>query len=73
MKKPKITGRAEKESLHEYKNSCLKQKDIIELEKAVYESHDNKLVYTYVLKDLQKNIYKIGKTADPHSRFEPMR
>jgi hypothetical protein len=30
-------------------------------EKAI-ESHENKLVYTYVLKDIQKNIYKIGKT-----------
>jgi GH25 family lysozyme M1 (1,4-beta-N-acetylmuramidase) len=27
-------------------------------EKAIYESHENKLVYTYVLKDIQ-NIYKI--------------
>jgi hypothetical protein len=31
-------------------------------EKAIYESHENKLVYTYVLKDIQKNVYKIGRT-----------
>jgi hypothetical protein len=38
------------------------KKDIIDIqEKAIYESHENKLVYTYV-KDIQKNIYKIGKT-----------
>jgi hypothetical protein len=35
------------------------KKDIIDIqEKAIYESHENKLVYTYVLKDIQKNIYK---------------
>jgi hypothetical protein len=27
-------------------------------EKAIYESHENKLVYTYVLKDIQKNILR---------------
>jgi hypothetical protein len=27
---------------------------------------------TYVLKDIQKNIYKIGKTADPHARFKSL-
>jgi hypothetical protein len=32
------------------------KKDIIDIqEKAIYESHENKLVYTYVLKDIQKN------------------
>jgi ribosomal protein S3AE len=50
-------------SLQNAKNKGLK-KDIIDIqEKAIYESHENKLVYTYVLKDIQKNIYKIGKTA----------
>jgi hypothetical protein len=49
------------------------KKDIIDIqEKAIYESHENKLVYTYVLKDIQKNIYKIGKTADPHARFKSL-
>jgi hypothetical protein len=48
------------------------KKDIIDIqEKAIYESHENKLVYTYVLKDIQKNIYKIGKT-DPHARFKSL-
>lgn len=47
--------------------------DIIERrEKALYESHENKIVYTYILKDIVKNIYKIGKTADPHSRFKSL-
>jgi hypothetical protein len=40
--------------------------------KKVYPSHKNKLVYTYVLKDIKKNIYKIGKTADPHARFKSL-
>jgi hypothetical protein len=58
-----------KKSAERAKNKGLK-KDIIDIqEKAIYESHENKLVYTYVLKDIQKNIYKIGKTADPHARF----
>lgn len=30
----------------------------------------DKLIYTYVLKDLIKLIYKIGKTTNPHSRFK---
>jgi hypothetical protein len=30
------------------------KKDIDIQEKAIYESHENKLVYTYVLKDIQK-------------------
>jgi len=47
--------------------------DIIEQrEKAIYANHENKPVYTYVLKDIEKNIYKIGKTADPHSRFKSL-
>lgn len=47
--------------------------DVIESrEKAVYASHEAKQVYTYILKDIQKNIYKIGKTADPHSRFKSL-
>lgn len=50
-----------------------KSPDIIERrEKKVYASHETKLVYTYVLKDIQRNIYKIGKTADPHSRFKSL-
>jgi hypothetical protein len=54
----------EKKSAERAKNKGLK-KDIIDIqEKAIYESHENKLVYTYVLKTF-KNIYKIGKTADP--------
>lgn len=27
------------------------------------------IVYTYILKDLDKDIFKIGKTTDPHGRF----
>jgi hypothetical protein len=34
------------------KNKGLK-KDIIDIQE-IYESHENKLVYTYVLKDIQK-------------------
>jgi hypothetical protein len=61
-----------KKSAERAKNKGLK-KDIIDIqEKAIYESHENKLVYTYVLKDIQKNIYKIGKTADPHARFKSL-
>jgi hypothetical protein len=30
----------------------------------------SKLIYTYVLKDLIKLIYKIGKTTNPHARFK---
>jgi hypothetical protein len=41
-----------KKSAERAKNKGLK-KDIIQ-EKAIYESHENKLVYTYVLKDIQK-------------------
>jgi hypothetical protein len=60
-----------KKSAERAKNKGLK-KDIIDIqEKAIYESHENKLVYTYVLKDIQ-NIYKIGKTADPHARFKSL-
>lgn len=55
------------------KDSSKESPDIIERrEKKVYASHEVKLVYTYVLKDIQKNIYKIGKTADPHSRFKSL-
>lgn len=50
-----------------------KSTDIIEeREKAIYAAHENKTVYTYVLKDIQKNIFKIGKTSDPHSRFKSL-
>jgi hypothetical protein len=35
------------------------KKDIIDIqEKAIYESHENKLVYTYVLKDIQKKFIR---------------
>jgi hypothetical protein len=45
-----------KRSLQNAQRTGLK-KDIIDIqEKAIYESHENKLVYTYVLKDIQKNI-----------------
>ena len=40
--------------------------------KKTYPSHEKKLVYTYVLKDIKRNIYKIGKTADPHARFKSL-
>ena len=40
--------------------------------KKTYLSHEKKLVYTYVLKDIKRNIYKIGKTADPHARFKSL-
>jgi hypothetical protein len=44
----------ERKKSAERKNKGLK-KDIIDIqEKAIYESHENKLVYTYVLKDIQK-------------------
>lgn len=47
--------------------------DIIERrEKKIYASHETKLVYTYILKDIVRNIYKIGKTADPHARFKSL-
>jgi hypothetical protein len=39
---------------------------------AIYESHENKLVYTYVLKDIQKNIYKIGKTMTLMPGLKPV-
>jgi hypothetical protein len=63
VKKPKhIAQIHERKKSAERKERGLK-KDIIDIqEKAIYESHENKLVYT-VLKDIQKNIYKIGKTA----------
>jgi len=41
-------------------------------EKKIYSSHEKKLVYTYILKDITRNIYKIGKTADPHARFKSL-
>jgi hypothetical protein len=64
MKKPKITGRLIRKKVRKSKkNKGLKQKDIIEWEKAVYEV-DNKLVYTYIAKDLE-NIYKIGRLLFP--------
>jgi uncharacterized membrane-anchored protein len=45
----------ERKKSAERKEKGLK-KDIIDIqEKAIYESHENKLVYTYVLKDIQKN------------------
>jgi uncharacterized protein with ATP-grasp and redox domains len=74
VKKPKHIAQihTKERSLQNAKNKGLK-KDIIDIqEKAIYESHENKLVYTYVLKDIQKNIYKIGKTADPHARFKSL-
>jgi uncharacterized protein with ATP-grasp and redox domains len=74
VKKPKHIAQihTKKEVCRTRKNKGLK-KDIIDIqEKAIYESHENKLVYTYVLKDIQKNIYKIGKTADPHARFKSL-
>jgi hypothetical protein len=75
VKKPKTYSAdsyERKKSAERAKNKGLK-KDIIDIqEKAIYESHENKLVYTYVLKDIQKNIYKIGKTADPHARFKSL-
>jgi hypothetical protein len=44
-----------KKSAERAKNKGLRR--IIDIqEKAIYESHENKLVYTYVLKDIQKNI-----------------
>jgi hypothetical protein len=36
----------------------------------VYKSHLDSPVYTYVLKDIVENIYKIGKTSNPHNRFK---
>jgi hypothetical protein len=73
VKKPKHIAQihTKERSLQNAKNKGLK-KDIIDIQKAIYESHENKLVYTYVLKDIQKNIYKIGKTADPHARFKSL-
>jgi hypothetical protein len=57
VKKPKHIAQIhtkEKKSAERAKNKGLK-KDIIDIqEKAIYESHENKLVYTYVLKDIQK-------------------
>jgi hypothetical protein len=73
VKKPKHIAQihTKEKSAERAKNKGLK-KDIIDIqEKAIYESHENKLVYTYVLKDIQKNIYKIGKT-DPHARFKSL-
>jgi hypothetical protein len=73
VKKPKHIAQihTKEKSAERAKNKGLK-KDIIDIqEKAIYESHENKLVYTYVLKDIQ-NIYKIGKTADPHARFKSL-
>jgi len=29
-------------------------------------------VYTYILKDLERDIFKIGKTTDPHGRFRSL-
>jgi hypothetical protein len=54
VKKPKHIAQIHtKRSLQNAKNKGLK--DIIDIqEKAIYESHENKLVYTYVLKDIQK-------------------
>jgi hypothetical protein len=44
----------ERKKSAERKEQGLK-KDIIDIqEKAIYESHENKLVYTYVLKDIKK-------------------
>ena len=28
------------------------------------------IVYTYILKDIKRDIYKIGRTSDPHQRFK---
>lgn len=38
--------------------------------KKVYEAHKRKQVYTYILKDITRDIYKIGKTTNPHDRFK---
>jgi hypothetical protein len=55
VKKPKHIAQihTKERSLQNAKNKGLK-KDIIDIQKAIYESHENKLVYTYVLKDIQK-------------------
>jgi hypothetical protein len=56
VKKPKHIAHSyeRKKSAERAKNKGLK-KDIIDIqEKAIYESHENKLVYTYVLKDIKK-------------------
>jgi hypothetical protein len=62
----------ERKSAERAKEQGLKEGYYRYQEKAIYRSHENKLVYTYVLKDIQKNIYKIGKTADPHARFKSL-
>lgn len=49
-----------------------KKKIVPRRKKKIYPSHEKKLVYTYVLKDIKRNIYKIGKTADPHARFKSL-
>lgn len=38
--------------------------------KAVKPVDPNKTVYTYILKDIVRLIYKIGKTTNPHNRFK---
>jgi hypothetical protein len=56
VKKPKHIAQihTKERSLQNAQRTGLK-KDIIDIqEKAIYESHENKLVYTYVLKDIQK-------------------
>jgi hypothetical protein len=52
VKKPKQIHTKERSLQNAQRTRGLK-KDIIQ-EKAIYESHENKLVYTYVLKDIQK-------------------
>jgi hypothetical protein len=62
VKKPKHIAQIHKErSLQNAQNKGLK-KDIIDIQEKAITNHTKTSLYTYVLKDIQKNIYKIGKT-----------